>query len=322
MQVHPDIAALRSDRAPQRLAQSAMQAACEAWRAQPGAAEMMRELEAFGDGTPLQACAQLEAVFTAEGEAERLAGLLSRHFCLAIAANPYGHPPFRNGFEGNAASLLLARSGRAQMMLQSREPASFQHDGYGFSDALRYDAVIGGRATARIVRITRTNERSARFASEAIELQPGCRLAFDLATETLLVERVERRLVTLRLLRQRENPLPGREYVAASGELAQQCAGNLATSRQEAIIALLGRMGRADAVPDIARVALGEGDTSLRWQAVREAIALDSAAGFQTLGQVARRAEDPLAGPAGALRAQLLETYPELLAVEAQQCPA
>jgi hypothetical protein len=322
VQVHPEIAALRSDRAPQRQAQGAMKDACDAWRAEPGAADMMRELEAFGAGAPLESCAQLEAVFTAAGEAERLAGLLSRHFARAIAANPYGHPPFRNGFEGNAASLLLARSGRAQLLIQSREPASFKNDGYGFSDALRYDAVIGGRATARILRITRAEERSARFADEPIELQPGCRLAFDLASETLLVERVERRLVTLRLLRQRENPLPGREYVAATGELAQQCAGNLATSRQEAIIALLGRMGRTDAVPEITRVALGQGDASLRWQAVREAIALDSGAGFRTLGEVARKADDPLAAPAGALRAQLVETYPQLLALEAQQCPA
>ena len=71
MHVHPEIAALRTDRGPQRQAQSAMQLACEAWRAEPGAAEMMRELEAFGAGSPLEDCPQLEAVFTGSGEAER-----------------------------------------------------------------------------------------------------------------------------------------------------------------------------------------------------------------------------------------------------------
>ena len=322
MHVHPDIAALRSDRAPQRRAQSAMQAACEAWRAEPGAAAMMQELEAFGAGAVLEDCPKLEAVFTAAGEAERLAGLLSQHFCRALAANPYGHPPFRNGFDGHAASMLLARSGRAQLLIQSRDPAAFQHDGYSFSTGLRYDAVIGGRAEARIVRIIRVGEKSAEFSSEKIILHPGCRLAFDLASEMLLVDRTAQRLVTLRLVQGREHPQAAREFSAATGELLQQCAGDLATSRQEAIIALLGRMGRDDAAPDFAEVALGEGDTSLRWQAIRECLALDSAAGFRALASLARRAGDPLAASAGALRARLVEQHPQLLELEAASCRA
>lgn len=118
MDVHPFIASLRSDRAPQRRAQSAMEAAREAWRAETGAAELMAELERYGKGAPLGSCPQLENVFTGQGEAERLMGLLSQHYCAAIAANPIGHPPFRHGFNGTAGTILLARSGRAQFMLQ------------------------------------------------------------------------------------------------------------------------------------------------------------------------------------------------------------
>ncbi len=316
MLVHPDIAALRSDRAPQRHAQGAMQAAREAWRAEPGADAMIAELAAFGDGAPLEDCPKLEEIFTGQHEAERLTGLMSHHFCAALAANPFGHPPFRNGFASNAASLLLARSGRAQLMVQAREPESFEAGNCIFTDALRYDAVIGGRATARIVRITRHEDTNARFANETIVLEPGCRLAFDLATEALQVERVERRLVVLRLVRMRDNPLPAREYIPETGALRHQCAATLATSRQEALIALLGRMERADAAPVFAEVALRDGDDSLRWQAVRECLALDSGAGFAALGDIARREDDPLADIAGALRAQLIETYPQLLEVE------
>jgi len=117
-------------------------------------------------------------------------------------------------------------------------------------------------------------------------------------------------------------PAPGREYDAASGRLLHRSAGRIGTSRREAIIALLGRMGRADAAPQIARVALDEGDPSLRWQALREALALDTATGFRALASVARRGEDPLAAQAGALRAQLLETHPELAQLETGPCPA
>lgn len=58
----------------------------------------------------------------------------------------------------------------------------------------------------------------------------------------------------------------------------------------------------------------------LRWQALRECLGLDSGAGFAALTGIAQRSDDPLAAPAGALRAQLLEAYPQL--AEVNICPA
>ncbi len=255
MQVHPDIAALRSDRAPQREAQAAMLAAGEAWAREPGAAELQADLRAFGEGAPLEACAMLEAMFTASGEAERLMDLMSRHYCRAMAAHPIGHPPFRQGFDGTSTSILLASSGRAQLMLQAKEPGAMTHPGYMFCDAVRFDAVLGGAADARIVRQTGRNTGPARFSEEALSLRSGHRLALDLSAEALVVDAVQSRFVVLRLLRTAAEPQPGREYDAASGKLLHQSAGRIGTSRREATIALLGRMGRTDAVPAMARVA-------------------------------------------------------------------
>lgn len=318
MDVHPFIAALRSDRAPQRQAQSAMEAARNAWRAEPGAAQSMAELERYGKGAPLSDCPQLEAVFTGQGEAERLMALLSRHYCAAIVANPIGHPPFRNGFNGSAGTILLARSGRAQIMIQCREPGKFRQSSYKYTDATRFDAVLAGEGEARIVRARPASDVSERmeFAEENVPLAPGGRFAFDCASEALVTDSVVRRVVMLRLLRTNVSPAPSREYAEHSGELLLQSAATIATSRQEAIIALLGRMGRNDAAPEIARTALGEGDPSLRWQALRECIALDTQAGFTALLTLARRSDDPLAANAGALRAQLLETHPQLAVLE------
>ena len=42
------------------------------------------------------------------------------------------------------------------------------------------------------------------------------------------------------------------------------------------------------------------------------------ATGFTALAQLATRPDDPLATPAGALRAQLLESWPQLAQLEAQ----
>ncbi|MEL1250862.1 hypothetical protein [Aurantiacibacter gilvus] len=316
MQVHPDIAALRSDRAPQRAAQAVIQGAKQDWAQEPGASELLADLEAYGRGAPFECCAMLEAVFIGQGEAERLMDALSRHYCKAMAANPIGQPPFRNGFDGMASSILLARCERAQLMLQAREPGDMHHSGYVFSDATRFDAVLAGEAEARIVRKVSEHDGQARFAEEAVSLRPGQRYAFDLSSDTLVIDQVARRLVALRLLRTAEEPHPGREFCAASGRMLHQSAATIAISRQETILALLGRMGRTDAAPAIADLARSGGDTSLRWQAVREALALDSATGFRLLGELARRAGDPLAHQAGALRAQLLETHPELAQLE------
>lgn len=322
MQVHPDIAALRRNRDPQRKAQTAILAANETWAQDPGAAAMRAELEAYGKGAPLDACPTLEAMFTDSGEAERLMDLLCRHYCRAIAANPIGHPPFRQGYDGKSTSILLARTGRAQLLIQAREPGKRTNASYVFSDATRFDAVLAGAADARIVRIAGHEGQQARLVGEGLALRPGHRLALDLNCEAMAIDKIERRLVVLRLLRTAPEPAPGREYDAASGKLLHQSAGRIGTSRREAIIALLGRMGREDAAPQIARIAMEEGDLSLRWQALREALALDTATGFRALARIARRSDDALAAQAGALRAQLLENHPELAHLETGECPA
>ncbi len=320
MQVHPDIAALRGNRAPQRQAQTGIDAARKAWLKEPGAQEMHDEIKAFGEGAALEDCPQLHRAFTQAGEAERLMILLCSHYCRALAANPIGHPPFRNGFDGTSTSILLAHSGRAQLMLQAREPGEKTTAGHMFSDAVRFDAVMAGEARGRIVRDVARAGDSARFTEEAMEFRGGNRLALDLGSECVVIDSVQRRFVVLRLLQTAGDPAPCREYDAKTGRMIHQCAGDIRTSRQEAIIALLGRMNRTDAAPEFARVAIGAGDMSLRWQAVREALALDTATGFRTLCQISRRSHDPLCGNAGALRAQLLDTYPQLARLESDEC--
>jgi hypothetical protein len=276
---------------------------------------VVADIELFGTGAALERCSALEAVFTQPGIAEALTESLIGHFCRTIAANPLGHPPFRNGFDGRASTMLLGKSGRAQLVLQSREPGTITSTSATFSDMLRYDAVLAGRAQGRILRIHGADERVG-FSEEPIALQRGVRLAFDCNRESLLPQQVTSRLVTLRLLQTPEAAGPRREYCRASGQVLHVSAGSLATSRREMMAALLGRMGRVEAAPVLADMALNERDDSLRWQALRECLALDSGLGFAALCRIACQQDDALAHPAGALRAQLLETYPEFAKVE------
>ena len=322
MHVHPRIAALRTDREPQRRAQAAMEAARADWRERdcpPGLAE---DFAAYGEGRDLGECPVLAALFEKTGAAEALLAGLSQRFCAAIRANPVGHPPFRHGFDGHTASLLLARSGRAQLMLQSREPGTCEISAHVFSDAVRHDAIVAGEATGALVEMTERPGRTVGLSERPVYLVAGDRQFADLSRQALALCRIERRLVMLRLVRSAEKPGPVREYDAADGSLRQCSAGQIATSRQEAIVTLLARMGRGDAASDIARVAVEDGDISLRWQALREVLALDTRTGFAALCDLAGRPTDPLAAQAGALRAQLLETHPALARLENAPCPA
>ena len=53
MRIDPVIGALRSDPAPQRRAQTAMDAARRAWAASPAARALLEQLAAYGDGGDL-----------------------------------------------------------------------------------------------------------------------------------------------------------------------------------------------------------------------------------------------------------------------------
>lgn len=324
MRVDPRIAALRGDRAPQRQAQTAMVEACDDWVKRPFAARILRDLKEFGRGASLEECFALHAVFTEADLAEDLVESLCRSFVPALAETPFGHPPFRHGYNGIVSTLLLGKSGPAQLVLQAREPGELEYSHVNFSDALRYEAVLAGGAKGRIVRraeIGHAESGPAHLFDEAIELTPGSRLAFDSGTETLLVEKVRTRLVSLRLHRIADQPQPTREYDLSSGAFMHQSSGDLVSSRQDMMLALLGRMQCTKAAPVMAEIALETGEDSVRWQALREGIALDVESGFPALVAIARRHEDPLSSSAGALRAQLIEAHPQLLVLEKNACP-
>jgi hypothetical protein len=319
MRLDPAIAALQRDRAPQRRAQAATAAACDSWRATPEARAVLTQFARYGEGAPLLSCPALLALFTDRESAPGLAATLVRELCRALAAEPLGHPPFRHGYQGGNATLLLARASRAQLVLHAAEPGERDFAVAAFSDGERREAVLAGQARARIVR---RHGRFGRLAEQRLALAPGHRFALDLREEALQLLAVGRRLVSLRLQRAARNPEPSREYDLATGALLRQAAGQIRASRHEAALAVLGRMRRVEAAPVLAAIAREAGDASLRWQALRECLALDSALGFAALGDLAADAGDLLATPARALRAELMGTHPALRTLDAAACLA
>lgn len=328
MRLAPQIRALLDDPAPLRRAQECHAAAFERWRTAAETAALFDAFAAFARGAPLAALPALSGLFDAAGSgANRLSSSLTAALLPALVAEPFGQVPVRHQTTRAVTRLMLARECEATLTLMVLDGAGLALEpparSVSFASAEEWDVVLAGSGEGRLVE----RRGAASPVAHPLELIPGVALGRDAATEALLIDVASPSLVLLRLQRRRSagGATPVREYDLVSGEQLHQSASSPRESRHEIAVALLGRMGRKDAAPLLAEIACetARGD-SLRWQALRECLGLDTLAGYRTLLAVARSEGDPLAAPAGALRAQLLEHYPALAGIdqEPHQCHA
>ena len=324
MIANPELRALRRDDSPQCDAQVAMIQAMDDWRARPDTAALLAELHEFSAGAELDLCPRLAALFTPGNDAARqLAAGFSAMTCAALSQWPLGHVALRHFTDGVTSTVLVARAANVTLSL-----VAIDGDGLGlrpesatasFGPNHTWEHVLGGGAGVELIECLPIGPNAARLSRREMEIGPGSIQFRDGKRDARLLRRIDGALVSLRLQRRRANAEATREYDLASGALLHQAAGNPRDSRLELMLAMLGRMGRKDAAPDIAELACGEASAALRWQALRECLALDTQIGFAALATIAARAEDALCGPAGALRAQLIEAHPQLQ--EAELCP-
>ena len=317
MEMRPEITALQADPGRQVCAQQGLTTALAAWQVQPRVAGVLDCFSRYAKGAALPEAAELAALFSEDSALARSrAAPLVSAFARALVLEPFGIVPLRHFTDGVMSSLILAREGEAMLTLVAidgpglaRRPAPRS---VCFAPAEEWEVVIAGSGKGRLV------ERSGeRIIAHDLELAPGLALGREAGREALLFDQVDSALLMLRLQRRHDLMQPKREYALEGGALLHQASATPLESRQEIAVALLGRMGRKDSAPLLSEIARDEslGD-SLRWQALRECLAMDTRAGFWTLTSIARAGADPLAVPAGSLRAQLLESYPQLAEVE------
>lgn len=325
MHIRPELAALRRDDAPQRQAQARLIAVVDGWRTTPPVAAAGAELARFGHGAQIDDLPLLSALFTAgDPSAQQFADTLVRLLVAELGEDWLGQVPLRHFSDDMLTSLVLARHGSAALVLQGIDGAALakkpEPQAVSFAATETWEHVLAGSATVEHVRIAEALPGQAVLRRESVELLEGTVARRFCAREAQVLRRVPGTMVALKLQRTLDSSEPTREYRLADGVLIHQAAGSPRESRLELTAALLGRMGRSDAAPLLAAMAEEQGGTGLRWQALRECLGLDTALGFATLRTIAQRAGDPLAAPAGALVAQLLEQYPELAGVA--RCPA
>ncbi len=320
MRIDPALRALRSDPTPQRAEQASLEAARDAWRQREGWEPLSQDFEAYGSGAALDECEVLQALMSDAGAARALADELIAHFLPAMAKAPLAQFPLRYSQNGAVSTLLLATSGRAALLLLAIDGAELaarpRAEAAGFILGERREVVLSGSARARHVACRPVSPVRAEIACHEIALGQGDLVTCETGREAVLVEEVSSgSFITLRLQRRGEGVLTAHDYSLIDGSLVHKSAGDAEQSRLELMMSLLGRMERQDAAPLLAQQAR-RGPDNLRWQALRECLALDTAEGFRALGAVARDPDDNLSGHAGALRAQLLEAHPVLARIE------
>lgn len=319
MHLHPDLRALRSNDAPQRTAQAAMGAALDRWRNSEVSVRISRDLADFAYGSALADLPFLARLFEpGTPDAASFVNEVMARFGAVLGAEPLGHLPLRHFTDGTVSTLLLQRSGDATLAVVAidgtalaRRPAATS---IGFAPSEAWDHVLAGSARADLVGAG-DGQPGKPLGFEPLDLAPGSVVTRDGSRQTLVLRQITGTYVALRLQLRRAGEAT-RELRLTDGALLHQAAGTSRDSRLELAAALLGRMGRTDAAPLLAAMAQEHGSPSLRWQALRETLGLDTREGFLALSAIARSPGDALALPAGALRAQLIEQHPQLGTLE------
>ena len=305
MDTHPDITALRGCVAPQRNIQSAMMETKAAWSEMIDA-KFMAELSAFSNGTPLSQCVALNRLLAVVGDAHRIVDdIIAR--CLAVLEKePLAIAPFRHQFQGGIGVIQLAISGNAALSLVMYERAAdTMAQTVCFTDSDCHELVLRGSARGRIISIAETEERAVELTRSALILERGKSVSVIGRGQAKLLDCIDENLVVLRLSRSPQHPFPTREYSLATSRLIHSASGNRSESQHELWITLLGAMERVDAAPILADiVAENHGDT-VRWQALRQALGLDTAIGMEALRQASANTCDSLSNPAISLLGQL-----------------
>ena len=316
MRIDPQIARLRADPAPGIADAEAADAAVEQWQALPETQALLADLGRHGAGVPLAQCPVLEALVTG-GEAALARAMLGR-LCDTLSRHPLGQPRLACSRSAASTRLVLASAGRSSLSLVLNEPVPASPSPSAvFADGEVHMLALAGRAQATFVL-----RDGARLVATTRPLQAGDACALDLERETLNLAPEGSAFVSLRLNRLAARPGVAQQVDLASGAVLHQSAADPSESRTELAMALLRAMGRADAAPAIAQVA-GAGSAPLRWQALRECLALDAATGFAALLAAAGTEGDPLAPPARALAASLAARHPVLARMmENAPCPA
>lgn len=307
MQVHPDLARLRRGSAQQ----PEIEAALAVWRGLPEMAALAAALARYAEGAALVDVPALARVLTNPGAARALVDGFVTPLIAAQRAAPLALLPLGHASTPAMARLRLAGEGRAALNLIAF--ARGERDAAGsvlFEDCTVHEIVAAGAGRARLHQM-----EAGRLVSTALELAPGAQMARRGPDAARRITAVTQPLLLLQLTREPAQPAPSREIALDDGRLLKTISGCKRTSQRLMAVGVLGALRHRPALATLAAVARDcSGARELRWEALRQCLALDAAQGLPLLAALAGDPADPLAAPAASLQRQLRSARPDLAA--------
>ena len=305
MHMHPDITRLREGLPAQPLTDAAL----ARWRVRADVTAAIDALAQFDAGAGLEDVPALARLFSDSAAAADLAGELIGALAQALVAEPLAQVPLGHATAPGVARLRLASHGRASLTLAAhacRErtvPVTAL-----FEDGLAHDIIIAGVGKAMV-----HQHDGACLTNNEVTLAPGTQLFRNGMSQTRQIIAVSRPLLVLQLTREAVRPRPSREISMASGDLVKTISGSKQSSQQMMALAVLGALGHAAAVTVMAELARDQvAERDLRWEALRQCLAMDARVGLGVLETLAGDGADALCAPAAALQRQLCATRPDL----------
>ncbi len=307
MLVHPEIAALRGNGPAQRRVQARMAAASCAWRAVPQVETIARALDAYGAGAPLEDCCALAQALCDIGHSRALILPWIAETTVALREEPLGEVPHRYRVAPGLTSIQLMRSGRATLSLLAYErPVAAPSDPETalFQDRETHEIVLSGAARGTSHTMTETG----RIVTCDHRWKAGDRIRCPDDRHARQVVAAKEAMLLLQLTRLPGCPGPTREYRLADGALVHCASGDKAASQRFMALSVLGALGHPATLSTFeARAIDRDEDSEVRWEAVRQALAMDPRAGMSLLGRLRGDPADPLARPAADLEDTLAQ---------------
>ncbi|MEZ5710815.1 MAG: hypothetical protein R3E02_15665 [Blastomonas sp.] len=213
-------------------------------------------------------------------------------------------------FSLSIAALDATRWKLAQRQLEGRARQ------IGYSDGWSRLRFLKGRGCGQIYRLEHRSGAPASHIDARLDLDPGKIIDLANARQSLTFADVGESLLMLRLLVRDPRCDVAHECDADSGRLVRSRQARDDLGRQQMLMAILRAMGRQDAIP-IVDGQMQAWPPSLRWQGMREWLALDAQTGMARLRTMAQSDDDArLRDLAERTLHDLVSRHPQLAAAE------
>ncbi|MEL7446019.1 MAG: hypothetical protein AAGK02_09415, partial [Pseudomonadota bacterium] len=281
--------------------------------------EVVEALETFGAGQPLSKSSALQQLVTDHDAASEFAHGWIRSMVAAAKQAPLGEVPFRHSCSAGFSRVQLMQAGPATLSLLAYEelPSVKEPRTASFSDRETYEIVISGSATGYQYSVRNPDTANAEIVIAPTKSCAGTKVRLRPKHDARQFVHVSGMLSVLQLSRTLgEGAADTIVYSLTDASIAHRSSGDKRASQNVMALAVLGAMEHSPAISTMTELAVSPGNLEVRWEAIRQLLAIKPVEGIRVLTAIATWPSDPLSNNAARLRGQLLTAHPVLADIE------